>query len=274
MAIPITGTGLSTSSGSAAATIIPPPSYGTWQWGGVTFPLSTTSGNTLLRDADPSLNFALDYYAWMIGQYVGARMMQVVAALNLSAEIPAAVHEQIPYDPAEHLTKAQMRLPLFALWRMKSDSEQITVVHARDAVTWRCAYILPPLTAAQEEDLGPILRAIEIVLQHATQLGWDPAYTPPGGTKGDQVWSKAYANLDRIDFVGAEYGKIAGWGDELWLPSIVATIRVKERGTSYSNNPPFDGGVSARLDIFDSASGTTVRDVADVNSWVPLPKTP
>ena len=89
--------------------------FGTFQYGGTAYPLTASTANSLLRDADPSLYYALDYFAAMITQHVGARL--IAESAGFSSPITAAVVQVAPMDPAPYLLQQQFKFPLLSVSR-------------------------------------------------------------------------------------------------------------------------------------------------------------
>lgn len=265
----------------AARAAIGPNAYGIFQIGGVVFPLraagvaaSPVSGtNGPLAIADPSVFYALDYYPWMLGTYIGDLFTSMCTALKFCTTdgnvIANSVNTQLAVDPAEYLTKAQMPLPLFAIWREKGTSRKYrSVIKMKEVTTLRAIWVLPPMTVVQAKAFEPLLKAASLVMDHATEAGWDPAYTPPGSTLGKQAW--ALAGFDMLEVVGVAYGKLPGWTQDMWLPSVSWEIQLTESGTKYPAAPVF-GGVSAAFGIYDTVTQTVLEDLIEQDTWVPIP---
>lgn len=222
--------------------------------GAIAFPLAPAAGaRTLLRDADPALFFLLDYFAWSIRQYVGARLLAEANA----AGIPwvDAVAGAAPFDPREYLLEHQAGFPLLGMYRVASAFSDLTVVKRQDVTQLELAYVLPPLSTAQRERLGPILHAVKALVAHRAEAGWDADYTPPGGSQGQQLFEQVTAGLTAMTATAARFG---GYVDgELVFPSVVMTLEITEDAMlDESDLPPFRG--RAYVDLED---GPTV--VAD-----------
>jgi hypothetical protein len=228
--------------------------YNQFQVGGVVHPLSTSSANSLLQDADPVLFYALDFWAYVINTYEGPRLLQALTAAGITAPqgrpITSAVMATYPYEPLPEYLEHQMRLPFLAAYRTDVQTEWETVGWEVDSTALEVLYCLPPLDAAGAERILPILNAIKQALRRKTTDAWDPGYTPPGGVLGDQFDSAPYANVEEIGFgedrrrTGGllrmgQHGWLQGVGD-LHFPTLRLRAYVRERD-AYN---PTQGGPS------------------------------
>ena len=245
-----------------------PTEFGTFAVGAAVFPLVSPGTNTGLRDADPALYFALDYWAAMIRQHVGARLLVEAAAVGLSwpdtTNTQNAVRQQYPYDVGPYLLELQAQMPLLACWRGKSKYTWEESSYFSDECDITLAYVLPPLSAGQAERLIPFLRAIEATIRQRTTQAWDPSYTPPGGTIGDQFDSANYANVEEIGFNEGSYGAMPAAGN-LHFPTLLMRGFVIERDNPVPGAfPPFAGGdVEVDLTADDL---TTVPNIIDFST--------
>lgn len=247
---------------------MPLPEYGSFQIGGALYPLTTTSGNTPLQDADPAIYFALDYWASMLNVYLGARMLAEASASGLtwknSAGTPSVVVQQYPYDPGPFLQDAQFQFPMLAAWRTTEKYNQKAASYLDDTGKVSVAWMLPPLTAGQAERLLPFLRAGKDVLRSRTVQGWDPNYTPPGGSGPlPGPFSAAFANLEEIGFTDGVHGAMPGSGN-LSFPTLLMNGYIIERDNdvpdAFSGRQRFAGG--------DIAANLTASDLTTVPSLV------
>jgi hypothetical protein len=244
------------------------PEYGSFQVGAVQYPLITTSGNTPLQDADSALFFALDFWAAMLNVYLGARMLAEAGPLGFawknSAGTPSVVVQQYPYDVGPYLQDNQVQFPLLAAWRTTEKYKQKTASYFDDDCKISVAWMLPPLTAGQAERLLPFLRAGKDVLRNRTDQGWDPNYTPPGGsgpTPGP--FNTAFAYVEEIGFTDGSHGVMPGAGN-LVFPTLLMHGFIIERDNdvpdSFSGRPKFAGG--------DITANLTASDLTTVPSLV------
>jgi hypothetical protein len=201
------------------------PDFDQAQVGGVVLPLSTTSENSLLRDADPSLFFFLDFIKYVINTYPGPRLVQALQEAGItyaSQQINAAVAMEYPYEPLPEQLENQFQFPLLAAFRGDIKTEQFTVGHETDSTVLTVLYVLPPMDAAGTERILPIFNSIQKALRRKITDAWDPGYTPPGGNPGDQFSAAPYANVEAIGFgEDRDYaqGRLSNMGSHGYLQS-------------------------------------------------------
>lgn len=229
--------------------------------GGVVFPVTASTTNSALRDCDPSLYFAIDFFAAMLSTHLQARLLAEVAIVG-PATLTQAVAMKIAIDPRPWLAQNQFKFPLLAVHRKSGTFTEKTVHYRRRLVDCEVAYILPPLTAAQAQRLIPILNAAADILMHRTEQGADPTYTPPGSTMGASVWTAAA--LDYIGFTGEAQGAFQDATGELYFPAWTATLRIAERTGLVSSD--FESMTSAQtsIDIDQTTIPVTPADIIDI----------
>ena len=229
---------------------------GTFNYGGLSFPLATPSANTLLQDADPAIYWALDYLSTMLATHIGARLVAEAAACGAS-EITAAVRSTVPFDPARVLTSQQFKLPMLAVYRIRDRYQRITAAWSHEEATWGVTYVLPPLRDDQLERLWPIVHAAAIVLHNRTEQGHDPAYR-----SNALVWSDL-AHVERIGVTGGSFG---GYDvtDQLCMPAWTGEIVCREREMPPTDLPPLDG-VDGAIDLAQPPAAT-ITDFVDIKT--------
>jgi hypothetical protein len=235
--------------------------YDAFQHGGVVYPLTASTTNTLLKDADPALHKALDYLAAMLHYHVGARL-QAQAALEGLA-ITNAVRQQLHVEPAPFLYADQLTFPTLAIYRKSEEYEEKTISYEHDTSEWEFAYLLPPLTPLQITKLQPILRSAAQAIRHAVHQGWHPSYN-----SGEKVWSTA--GIQTIRVTGVKYG---GYEPLQEIPTyyraIVGTMSVIERTMPYEQGFDVFNGADVVVDAED-VDGTAVLAVVD-DKTLPAP---
>lgn len=234
--------------------------------GGVTFPLATGTGNSLLRDADPALYYVLDYFASVLQTYVGARLAAEAAAVGLATGpngITQAVGYKLPYDPLQVLQEQQLgRWPLLAVHRQAGKFVGKSVAFYSERDTWKITYVLPPLTGAQREKLGPVLAAIPKVLLNRIENKFDPGYASGANFA-------ALAGIEEIGLVDEAWGSFEIPQTNLVFPAWTATLAVAERDgvlpvaatggkfTGVDATTLLSDGASAPLDLVDIQANST-----------------
>ncbi len=237
--------------------------YAGWKYGGVQYPLTGATGASLLRDADPSLYYILDFYTSMLALHLGTRI--AAQASIAGAPIASAVAMYIGYDPSPYLTQGYFKFPLLAVYRKKEKMVEKSKVWRDDQADLDVMYILPPLSAAEAEQMMPILRTVGRVLDLSTEQGWYPTYAPPAGATGALVWGPDHANLEKIEITEGTYGAWEHVNDEVffsWRGNISMTERGSKVTTGIGALGAFSGATGA-LDLADE-DGTTVINIAQI----------
>lgn len=232
----------------------------TFQYGGTSFPLSTSSVNSTLQDADPALYYALDFFEAVINLHVGDRMLKEAAAAGIT-NITSAVAYKTPLDPLPWLLDNQFQWPLLACYRRKGKFGYRTTNWSHDVSQWGVAYILPPLTQAQAEIMMPFLTAISKTLYNRMEQGFDPNYRA-----AQKVWT--LAGLEEIDILDHSTGVWLG-KDDIPFMGWQATIQLMERQQPETDLSKL-AGVDAAVDLTDDQAfpGDPITDFVDFKSDV------
>ena len=212
--------------------------YNIFQVGGVLYPLAAPGAQSTLQIADPALYYALDFWTYVIRTYCGTAI--TTAFSNAGLTVPSsAVVQAYPYEPLPEYLENQIQFPALFAYRKTARTEWHSVGFEQDVIALEVVYVLPTLKAAEAEIILPVLPAIAKALRRKTTDGWDPGYTPPGGSLGDQPWAAAYANVSEIGFgeyTGrersvqrlGEFGYLEGVGN-LYFPTVTLSAYVVER---------------------------------------------
>lgn len=214
--------------------------------GGVTYPLTAATTNSLLRDGDPALYYALQLFEAVIEEYIGARLLAEAALVKLN--FPSAVERAIHYEPSPHLQAHDMVFPLFALYRSEETWERETVSFEKATSVWSWAYVLPPMTPRQIEKLDPILHNVASIVSITAMQSFDPNWED-GKTLRDLAGIQkmvagpvSYAALEMLD------------GDQnQWWRAVQGKVFVQERTDIVLDD----------LDVFDGANLKVDLDVPE-----------
>jgi hypothetical protein len=233
---------------------------GAFKFGAASYPLTASTTNTLLQDADPSIHHALAFLSATLHTYFGARLLAQAALHGLA--LPSAVVATVGIEPEPQLLADQFRLPLFALYRVKDVWDEHTISYDKSTSVWEFAYLLPPLTPVQAKALQPILRAVSVTLRRAIHMGSDPSYLA-----GTPVW--ANAGIQKARLVECTYG---GWVkvDNLdqYYRALTGTIAVLEREMPATSAYDNFQGADVETDV-RAGDGTTLEAVDDFNTYGP-----
>jgi hypothetical protein len=224
----------------------------TFKHGGTVFPLTASTSNSLLLDADPAVYYTLSYLASVIQTYAGSRLAAEANAAGLT--IATAVAYQLPDEPTRYLTEEQVKFPLLAVYRTRGDFADRTMTWRHDTGEWRVAYVLPPVTAGQRERLQPILHAVSAIVDNRLERQHDEGYL------SDASWmGSSYANLETIRCTSYD---IAAWedGGDLTFPALIMTLEVKERVAPIA--AAYDA--MTRIDVKQDNTATGETTLADL----------
>jgi hypothetical protein len=243
----------------------------TFKFGGTTYPVTSSTANTLLQDADPVVFYLLDFYAAMLATHVGTRLVAEAAAVG--APVASVVAYKVPLDPGPFLLEEGFQFPLLCIYRRTSQLNERTTQKRHVTTELVVEYILPPLTGGQAERIAPVLTAVERILDARTQQGYDPTYTPPGSTLGANV--RALCGLETIGFKSTRFGAYAG-SDDLTFLSWQGTIEVAELMGKAAGAFVQLAGADVALDLVTSGQAATggngtVTDFVDVATDITKP---
>lgn len=234
--------------------------YTRFQIGGFVSPLSNSTANSALKDADPALYEALSFWEGILNVHLGDRWDAECAALGIDYELIAG---SVPYDPLPLFQEAQFKLPLLAVYRVSGQHGDRTVNKHHEVCRWGLDWILPPLTAGQLERLNPFLSAADKVLFDRTEQGFDPAYQA-----GLSVWEECL--IERIDIKSSAYQWLQNRGPGSGLqsssvnsafPTLHLEIDVTERVMPLSSDFDVLAGIDGEItaETPDEASLTLIE---------------
>lgn len=241
--------------------------------GGVQQPLGTSTGKALLQDGDPALFYALDFWQWLIETYPGPRLIAEVNAAGMttgsrSDPIRSAVAQAYPYQPQSEFRENQFAFPLLACYRTRTSSYRHTAGWESDRGGFELIYAIQPMTSGQLEVIYPLLHLVQQVLRKKTTQGFDPGYTPPGGTLGQSPWT--LAGVESVGFGHeyteapiAEYGFLQGTG-ELAFPCLKLFGYFVERDSYVPAQNQFAGG-DMEIDLL-APDGSVAQHFMDLST--------
>lgn len=221
--------------------------------GGVAFPLTSSTANELLQDADPAVYHALRLVAASLRIHIAARLAAEAEAVGLV--IADAVAQTLHVEPSPFLLIPQFKFPILAIYRQNEAESDATLTYARDTSEWEFAYVLPSLQPRQVERLQPILRAASRVIAHAVSQGYEPGFN-----NGEKVWQTA--GIESARMVRASYGGFEPIQETPhYFRAVVGTLEVREREMPYGAQ--FQAFTGADATVREMASdGTTVEVTA------------
>lgn len=228
--------------------------YSGFQIGEFVAPLTSSTTNSLLADADPALFQTLAFVAAMLELYLGARFDAEVARAgvvaagggSLAGKIAA---QALPFDPLPRLQQAQITPPFLAIFPVEESFKERTRNWPHVIGQWKLLYVLPPLTPAQQMQFGPILRAIAKTIFDRLEQGHDPAYA-------SDAQFCALGGIEQLSITRARYGSIPLLQTQTYFPCLEMELEVQERKMgAAAAQTPFAG--------FDASAQTTAPDGTD-----------
>jgi hypothetical protein len=189
----------------------------TFQVGAVTFPLTSSTANSLLQDADPGIYQILAFYQAVLSIHLGARWDAEVTAAGLAKYAGKITTLAVPFDPVPFLTQTGFVPPILALYPTREGSSERTRAFYQGTGSLTLAWILPPFTAESCNRLYPFLRAAIKVIRDRTILGYDPAYE--SGALFAQL-----AGLAQLDLGQATYGAVPGLQTNMVFPAVTLEL--------------------------------------------------
>lgn len=239
-----------------------PNDYAGFKRGAVQYPIQIGTNQSLLRDADPFIYYALDYFAGVLETHLGARL--VAEATQAGLDWTAAVAYRTPVDPAPYLAQEQFKFPLLAVYRKRVTLNDHTGGKRRSIHELECAYIFPPLSAGQAERLLPALHAAADIIDDRTDQGFDPNYLA-----GAAVWGSSYANVESVSFKEGSFGAFPGL-DGQHFPAWYGTFTATEANDIVTDGyGEFEamGSQSLSEHIYDGATDTTLQNVVQIYAY-------
>lgn len=241
--------------------------FASFRHGGTTFPLDPASTNSFLRDADPAVFYALEFYASVLETHLSARLLAEAAAASAS-HITSVVAETLPLNPEPFLTEEHIRFPLLAIYR-KGSTFRDAGTRKVSVDTLEVSYVLPPMRAGEAERVLPGLKAVAAILDNRTEQGFDPSYTPsePAGTAGELVWSLTRAGVTRVGITAVQYGGYTPTPD-LYFPAVVMTLVAEERSEAIVTELETYAGSDAAIDLTEP-DGNVLTDFIELETQPP-----
>lgn len=228
-----------------------------WKHGGVEYPLTEATDNTLLRDADPGLYYALQLFESALDTYVKPRLL--TQALLEGFRFPSAVEKTIPFEPTPFLLSEHLSFPIFCLYRSEEDWDTPTKAFLGDESLWEWAYVLPPLTPRQIEKLHPILRSVSVVISTFASQSFDPEWE--GGSTLRDLSGIQKMKPGRVKYGAFEHIQ----ENDRWWRAVTGQLKVQERSAIVAEAFPRFTGSSIQMDV-TAPDGTTVEDLFTVST--------
>lgn len=233
------------------------PTVSLWKHGGVTYPVTESTTNTLLRDADPALHFAAELFTSALNTYVGPRLLAQAALEDIN--FPSAVEKVLHFEPTPFLLSDQMVFPLFCLYRTEEAWIEMNAAALRSASVWEWAYVLPPFTPRQIEQLSAILRSVAVVVSTVANQSCDPGYAD-GATLRD------LSGIQKMQAQSVKYGGFEAVDGQLdkWWRAVTGRLLVMERDELAEGALKAYEGVSVDIDSV-THEGSAEEDIVQLD---------
>ncbi|MFA5186330.1 MAG: hypothetical protein WC551_07645 [Patescibacteria group bacterium] len=224
--------------------------YGSFQYGGVVYPIPAVAADTnLLEICDPGLGALLQFFRSLLDAYVGPVLLS--AAAN-DPEITVTIGNILPLDPLRIGSHTTFKFPILCGWRLSADYDNRTIPWRQSTSKIRVAYVLPPLDADRLLALDPILTSVERVIDRSLFQAFDPNFLA-----GQTVFTvNGICNAKLISTTRGQY-QLA---QEIDFGAVILDLEVEERQMPHVSGGPF---TDSRLQI-DNASDTTIDPVFQV----------
>ena len=216
----------------------------TFKIGGVTFPLTSSTSNSLLQDGDPTLYYLIAFCASVMQTHLGGRWSAECTRAGRTDIASAIVQYSVPLDPEPYLIEEQFKFPLLAAYRVAERSSDHTIMWHRSDGNAQIVWAMPPLMASQAEILMPFLKLVYNVLTDRISEGSDSGYS-----SGAQVWTSA--GLAEIEVMGASFGLYDGTNGQKFPAVKIDLMIVEQKSTPAS---AFDAltAVGTAIDLTDA----------------------
>lgn len=136
--------------------------------GNTVYPITDSIDNSLLQDLDPLIAFLCNYLATQMQLELGARWQTAAAKARLPLDQrPAIVQQALPFPPGDIVVDAETLFPMLAVFRASESTEKQTDLLRNLNNELTIMFILPPLDAAQKNQLYPFLKGASNVISRA-----------------------------------------------------------------------------------------------------------
>ena len=235
------------------------PALRKFQLGSVVYPLTDSTANELVKDADPAIHFALQLYSFALKRYVGSRLIAEAKKID-DIKIPSAVEASIAYEPSPFVLSGDIQFPIFCLYRVETDWAHIGQ-HVKSVSTWEWAYVLPPLTPQGIKAIQPILWSVASTMAMFTFFSFDPSFEQ----------GKTLRTLSGIMSIKpgptrfGDFEKLEGEAKKWWR-AVTGQLIVEERDELVIGEAELFDGANITIDV--AGKGVeTLKDFLTVQTW-------
>lgn len=227
---------------------------GYFGYSSIVSPITSSLANSSLKDLDPALYYAIDYFTNIIKKHAGSRW-DAESALVRTDLVGKIVNQTLPYDPLPFPQQNQFRFPLLAVYRTEEDYEWKVISKDHITCVFDVLYILPPLEVEAAERLYPFLSFIGKALLERTKQGFDTNIN-----SGEQYWHES--GIEEIGFIGSTYGKApVVLNSNIQFPLISMQLKVVERLTPQLQNYQSFAGSDMNIEVANIAPTLDLVDI-------------
>jgi len=231
-----------------------------WKHGGVEYPLKAATTDSLLKDCDPAIHYAIDLFAAVIDEYIGERLLAQAALVDL--KFPSAVERTLHFEPSPFLQAHDMVFPIFALYRSEETWDRHGHAYEKDSSVWSWAYVLPPLTPHQIEKLNPILRSVAVVVSSFAMQSFDPNWEAGktlrdlSGIQQMTAGPVRYMDIEMLD-----------GGQNEWWRAVSGKLLVQERSSIVLEGLDVFEGANVGIDLHEPEG--VIEEFVELNTHLP-----
>lgn len=227
--------------------------YDTFIEGGAEFPLTTDLDNSFLKDSDPTVYYALEFFESVLNTHLLPRLSRESRRHN-GKDIASCAVSKMWVDPEPHLDAKDLKFPLLAVFRKRDEIAGQTVHFEKSTCTLNVVWSLPPLLGVLAQQLNPALHAAARILNRTATRGFDPAYA-----SGANVWGLAGAQS--AGFTSFEYGTFEAAGQVAGVhQALIGTLVVVEREMPIDDTFEALGSIGLEVGANDSDTDPLVTD--------------
>jgi hypothetical protein len=209
----------------------------------------------------------LQFFQSVINTYIGPKFLQVISSSGCNWTSPngnvlsSACSQYVPYGPADFLNEAQYNFPIISGERIKEDYTQPKSRYYYEIVAdCQFCYIMPPIGAAQIQQIASLRSAVTKVILDRLELGYDPSYNPtlpsynpkytPYQNGPFEVWKAC--NIDQVKCLSSHFCQVENPKNiKTFFPTLVLDIEVKERRNYVIGSYPSFTQITTQINIED-----------------------
>jgi hypothetical protein len=232
-----------------------PLETGTFGISGSVYPLTSSTSNSLLKDADTPIYWMLDYFYNMLTTYANARWQSQAALVNLTSHMPNIVGMKFPNNPFPYLQDTQIKFPMLAIYRVDGKMMEKTISYDRIQSNLEIAWVMSPLTMSQMEIMGPFKNVVLDIISDRSGVAFDPNYKPAALFSDGYNWGEA-AGFDWLQVTDYTMVNIPHTQTNLPMEAVVMKIAMRERNMPVTGAFEAFTGMDTDIDLINNPNDT------------------